>query len=272
MLEDGPEGGAANDGTTVLIAADEPAHARLPVPDDELVASALRLRQAVAPVEVVVVSRDIGVRTRSRAWGLPARRLPDKYLIEGGEFHQAALDRAASGLVPGGGAEPESGPSASVDGPTVRSHERAQGQVCLYGRDEAEWVRLTEWGRQFLIELATLGSPIAYADLNAALVRDTSLKGFDFKRPDDRAALGYLLQRIVRLDQELLPPAAPDPGALMLSALVGYRGAKDPGPGFYELAKNDGLLPQNASKHEKEKFWFDQLKGLVRRPLPGRGA
>ncbi|WST35450.1 hypothetical protein OG379_40915 (plasmid) [Streptomyces sp. NBC_01166] len=61
--------------------------------DDELVAAAVCLRQAVAPGEVVVVSRDIGVRTRARPWGLSARALPDTYLIEGGELRRQALAR-----------------------------------------------------------------------------------------------------------------------------------------------------------------------------------
>ncbi|MFD3420918.1 PIN domain-containing protein [Streptomyces decoyicus] len=82
VLEEGSEEGKADDGTAVLIAADEPGHARLPVPDDELVASAVRLQQAVAPVEVVV-SRDIGEYTSvprapargSAPWTLHQRRL-----------------------------------------------------------------------------------------------------------------------------------------------------------------------------------------------------
>ncbi|WP_030978936.1 PIN domain-containing protein [Streptomyces sp. NRRL S-1824] len=123
VLEAGPEGETADDGTPLLIAADEPGHARLPVPDDELVASALRLRQAVAPVEVVVVSRDIGVRARARTWGLPARPLPDRYLIEGGELRQQALEQAAAELVPGGGVPHQSEPKDSAEsspGPAER--------------------------------------------------------------------------------------------------------------------------------------------------------
>ncbi|MEW2326101.1 PIN domain-containing protein [Streptomyces griseoincarnatus] len=103
VLEAGPEKAITDDGTCVFIADDEPGHARLAVPDDELVASALRLHQAVAPAEVVVVSRDIGVRTRARAWGLPARPLPDTYLIEGGELRRQELEQAAAELMPGGG-------------------------------------------------------------------------------------------------------------------------------------------------------------------------
>ncbi|MFI0813544.1 PIN domain-containing protein [Streptomyces echinatus] len=123
VLEAGPEKAIADDGTPVFIAADEPGHARLPVPDDELVASALRLHQAVAPSEVVVVSRDIGVRTRARAWGLPARPLPDTYLIEGGELRRQELEQAAAELVPGGGVPKQPEPkesSASSPRPAAR--------------------------------------------------------------------------------------------------------------------------------------------------------
>ncbi|MET7543063.1 PIN domain-containing protein [Streptomyces sp. NPDC005507] len=113
VLEAGHEKATADDGAPVFIAADEPGHARLPVPDDELVASALSLHQAVAPAEVVVVSRDIGVRTRAQAWGLPAQPLPDKYLIEGGELRRQELEQATAELVPGGGAPPQPEPKES---------------------------------------------------------------------------------------------------------------------------------------------------------------
>ncbi|MGV9321409.1 PIN domain-containing protein [Streptomyces sp. NPDC003660] len=120
VLEAGPEKAAADDGTLVFIAADEPGHARLPVPDDELVAAALRLRQAVAPAEVVVVSRDIGVRTRAGTWELPAQPLPDMYLIEGGELRRPELEQAAAELVPGGGVPQRSESKESAAGPAER--------------------------------------------------------------------------------------------------------------------------------------------------------
>ncbi|MFF9771922.1 PIN domain-containing protein [Streptomyces sp. NPDC014636] len=130
VLEAGAEKAIADDGIPLFIAADEPGHARLPVgharlpvPDDELVASALRLHQAVAPAEVVIVSRDIGVRTRARAWGLPARPLPDTYLIEGGELRRQELEQAAAELVPGGGVPQQPEPkesAASSPRPTAR--------------------------------------------------------------------------------------------------------------------------------------------------------
>lgn len=128
VLEAGPEKAIPEDGTPVFIMADEPGHARLAVPDDELVASALRLYQAVAPAEVVVVSRDIGVRTRARAWGLPARPLPDKYLIEGGELRRRELEQAAAELVPGGGVpeEPEL-PESAASSPVSGGHQAGSG-------------------------------------------------------------------------------------------------------------------------------------------------
>ncbi|MEU6243555.1 PIN domain-containing protein [Streptomyces sp. NPDC047024] len=133
VLEAGPEGGTAADGTPVLIAADEPGHARLPVPDDELVASALRLGQAVAPVEVVVVSRDIGVRTRAAAWKLSARPLPDKYLIEGGDLHQEALEQAAAELVPGGGVQQQAGTTGSPGSPAGPAASLSTGADLIEG-------------------------------------------------------------------------------------------------------------------------------------------
>ncbi|MFE6129177.1 PIN domain-containing protein [Streptomyces sp. NPDC056437] len=127
VLEAGPEKATSDDGTPVFIAADEPGHARLPVPDDELVASALRLRQAVAPAEVVVVSRDIGVRTRARAWGLPARPLPDTYLIEGGELRRQELEQAAAELVPGGGVPQQESKESAASSPDSAARQAGNG-------------------------------------------------------------------------------------------------------------------------------------------------
>ncbi|MEV8092537.1 PIN domain-containing protein [Streptomyces nigra] len=128
VLEAGPDKAMADDGTCVSIADDEPGHARLAVPDDELVASALRLRQAVAPADVVVVSRDIAVWTRARAWGLPARPLPDRYLIEGGELRRQELDQAAAELMPGGGVTKQLEPKESTTpSPGSAAHQAGSG-------------------------------------------------------------------------------------------------------------------------------------------------
>lgn len=102
------------------------------MPDDELVASVMRLHQAVASAEVIDVSRYIGVRTRTRAWGLPGRPLPDTYVIEGGELHRQELEQAAAELVPGEGVpkQPEQKESAYSPGrDSMADHHRADPVV-----------------------------------------------------------------------------------------------------------------------------------------------
>ncbi|WP_333733739.1 PIN domain-containing protein [Streptomyces sp. IBSBF 3010] len=128
VLEARPGEAIADDGTCVFIADDEPGHARLAVPDDELVASTMRLHQAVAPAEVVVVSRDIGVRTRALAWGLPARPLPETLLIEGGELRRQELEQAAAELVPEAViAQQPTSESSAVPSPSLTSAAREAG-------------------------------------------------------------------------------------------------------------------------------------------------
>ncbi|MET8129318.1 PIN domain-containing protein [Streptomyces sp. NPDC005065] len=69
-------------GTVVEVLLDEPGHVRLPNNDDEIVARACYLQQAIAPTPVTVVTGDNGMRARALAWGLKARRLDEKYNIE----------------------------------------------------------------------------------------------------------------------------------------------------------------------------------------------
>lgn len=70
------------DGTAVEILLDEPGHVRAPNNDDEIVAQAAALQQAVAPTPITVVSGDNGMRARALGWGLKAGKLPEKYRIE----------------------------------------------------------------------------------------------------------------------------------------------------------------------------------------------
>ncbi|MFD0427109.1 hypothetical protein ACFQ60_00300 [Streptomyces zhihengii] len=112
-----------------------------------------------------------------------------------------------------------------------------------------------EAGREFLVDRARLRGLTTYTELNAALVERTGCRAFDFGRPDERAAMGHLLGLIVERDQERAPAKPP----LMLSALVTYLHANDPGPGFYQLAKDLQLLPLSASKIEKDCFWARQV-------------
>ena len=72
-----------NKGETVVdVLRDEPGHVRLPNNDDEIVARACYLQQAIAPATVTVVTADNGMRARALSWGLKARVLDEKYKIE----------------------------------------------------------------------------------------------------------------------------------------------------------------------------------------------
>lgn len=126
-----------------------------------------------------------------------------------------------------------------------------------YGRSDHEWDLLVDCGLQFLVEQARLGRVTTYTELNTVLARRTGLAAFDFGRADERAAMGHLLGMIVERDY-------PDTG-LMVSALVHYLGENDAGPGFYELARSLGVLPQGASKTAKLDFWVGQVTALHQR-------
>ncbi|CAM3780921.1 hypothetical protein [Nocardiopsis rhodophaea] len=123
-----------------------------------------------------------------------------------------------------------------------------------YGREDEEWEQLVEAGLAFLIERAQLRTFTTYTELNAALVRRTGLRGFDFGQDSERAAVGDLLATIV--EREL-----PKTG-LMLSALVRYLDRNDAGTGFYKFAEELGLLERGASSLKKEEFWFKQVNEL----------
>ncbi|WP_253905291.1 hypothetical protein [Arthrobacter sp. H14] len=120
----------------------------------------------------------------------------------------------------------------------------------MYGRDDDEWDELVQAGHRFLIEVASLGKTTSYTEMNAVLQRRTGLVGFDFSQEKDRAAMGYLLGRVVDRDQ------ADHPG-LMISSLVVYLNANDAGTGFCNLARQKGLLHKGDSKEE---FWIRQVK------------
>ncbi|MFC7934389.1 PIN domain-containing protein [Streptomyces cinereoruber] len=76
------QGQATAGGVRVEVLLDEPQHVRLPNNDDEIVARACELQQAIAPVQVTVLTGDNGMRARALAWGLDAEKLPEKYRIE----------------------------------------------------------------------------------------------------------------------------------------------------------------------------------------------
>lgn len=128
----------------------------------------------------------------------------------------------------------------------------------VYGRSTDDWDELVEAGTRFLEERARLERPTTYTELNAVLERRTGQRPFRFDDASERAAVGYLLGRIVEGDY-------PTRG-YMLSALVIYLNGNDPGTGFYALATQMGLIAHDG---DKLKFWTEQLNGL-RKPKPDR--
>lgn len=123
-----------------------------------------------------------------------------------------------------------------------------------YGRSSDEWTRLAESATAFLIERARLRKVTSYTELNATLMHRTGLRGFDFDRQDERAAMGHLLGLVV---EDNYPETH-----LMLSALVHYLDSNDAGPGFYALAQELGLLPRHASADTKWEFWLGQVSAV----------
>ena len=82
--------------------------------------------------------------------------------------------------------------------------------------------------------------PATYTELNAVLHRRTGHRPFRFEDASERAALGYLLGRIVERDYPIR--------CYMLSALVIYLNGNDPGSGFYALATQMGLLVDSSGR------------------------
>jgi len=94
---------------------------------------------------------------------------------------------------------------------------------------------------------------VSYGDANAELAARTGLAKFDFEQQVDRAAMGHLLGRISRNRSW---PAA----RLLISALVRYQGEADAGPGFFNLARELGLIHGLLSDLERLEFWLRHVR------------
>jgi hypothetical protein len=121
------------------------------------------------------------------------------------------------------------------------------GAPVLYGRDEVNWERLVAAGLEFLKERARLRRLTSYTELNQALVRRTRLLVFDFGQDDERAAVRRLLGRIWDVSYA-------ETGVL-ISALVPYLNASEPGSGLYELAVRMGLIRRGLSPAARQEWW-----------------
>ena len=136
---------------------------------------------------------------------------------------------------------------------SVQDAQRVSASGATYGRDEATWNELVEAGLDYLIDVASRGDLASYTEFNEALKSRVG-SGFDFDRADERGALGYLLGSIVKLTYPQTK--------VMISALVKYLHSNDPGPGFYQLAQELGLLRRGANVNTKSEFWMNQVRAV----------
>lgn len=123
----------------------------------------------------------------------------------------------------------------------------------MYGRSDDDWDRMVDDAVSFLLEQAQSKQITTYSDLNSALAQAGHVP-FDFSLERDRAAVGAVLGDAV--GRTLGDPK------VMLSAIVSYIGQNDPGPGFYKLAVELGLLANTATADDKLAFWSKQVNAV----------
>ena|ERR1700678_1126707 len=130
----------------------------------------------------------------------------------------------------------------------------------MYGRTEDEWQELEQAGWDFLRERASWRQgdaahdpTVSYSDANEELAARTGQPACDFSSQAGRTAMGYLLGRISR--NHSWPDAE-----LLISALVRYHGQADAGPGFFNLAREVGLIHGSMPDLERLKFWLRHIR------------
>jgi len=130
----------------------------------------------------------------------------------------------------------------------------------MYGRTEREWQELEQAGWDFLKAKAAErrgdaahDPTVSYSDGNLELAARTGQPAFNFGQQADRAAMGCLLGRISR--DRSWPVSR-----LLISALVRYHGEADAGPGFFNLAREVGLIHGSMSDLERLEFWLRHVR------------
>jgi hypothetical protein len=124
----------------------------------------------------------------------------------------------------------------------------------MCGRTDLEWNELTDAVIGFLAERARAGALTTYTAVNNELMLRTGHAPFDFGTDKDRAAMGQLLGTAVELTYA-------EVGA-MVSAIVTYVDGNDPGPGFFRLAEQKGVLRRGATADERDAFWTREVAAL----------
>ncbi len=130
----------------------------------------------------------------------------------------------------------------------------------MYGRSEHEWQDLEQTGWTFLKEKAAErrgdaahDPTVSYSNANEELAARTGQPAFDFGQQAGRTAMGYVLGRISRNSSWPV-------SRLLISALVRYQGQADAGPGFFNLAREMGLIRGPLSDLERLEFWLHHVR------------
>lgn len=137
----------------------------------------------------------------------------------------------------------------------------------FFGRTELEWEELEAVGWDLLLDCTV--TLTTYADLNRRLAEITGQSPWDFDNPAHRRAIAHLLGRLADRSYGECVSVGLEP--LMISALCKYTHKDDAGPGFYDKARELGLIPDAVYRNKSERFlWWATHAGKVQDWLKAR--
>lgn len=130
----------------------------------------------------------------------------------------------------------------------IGSDNTHEGEHLPYNRTDDQWEHLIEVGLDYLKTVAQREGQESYTDLNVELATETGQPQFDFRNPGDVAGMSHLLANISERGREMHP-------TFLITAIITGKKTGEPGPGFYTLGQNTGLLKP---EENKETFWVKQ--------------
>lgn len=122
----------------------------------------------------------------------------------------------------------------------------------FFGYSDDEWEALLRTGVEELRGVARRRALTSYSELASTLVERT---GLELRAHD--LAFPHLLGQIATREVET--------GGPLLSALCIYKGANEPGEGFYAIARHHRRVPTwPLSRLQKEKVWIAEVSAAHR--------
>ena len=117
----------------------------------------------------------------------------------------------------------------------------------------AQWILRV---REFLLERLRLDRTTTYTEVNTVVANRLGVALLDFSNPADRDEMSRILREVVILDQRETGTQR------LLTAIVIYLDSNEPGPGFFALGVELGLLASNATRDERLEFWATSARDL----------